>query len=79
MTRGALLPGDELAFASAKFRVHLTASDPEASADDDTEMLTEVSSDIEAEASADVEDADEPPFHTLSDSDVRFLSDDSDA
>lgn len=29
VTRGALLPGDELAFASIKFRVHLGPAEPE--------------------------------------------------
>jgi pSer/pThr/pTyr-binding forkhead associated (FHA) protein len=39
VTRGALLPGDELAFASAKFRVHLGPGEPEAGNHDRTEML----------------------------------------
>src|SRR5436190_6912969 len=40
VTRGALLPGDELAFASVRFRVHL-GPDPKEAVDQDerTEML----------------------------------------
>ncbi|MCA9116914.1 MAG: FHA domain-containing protein [Planctomycetaceae bacterium] len=40
VTRGALLPGDELSFASVRFRVHLGPAMPEASNDDPTEMIT---------------------------------------
>lgn len=40
VTRGALLPGDELAFASARFRVHLGPGDPGPAPDDRTEMLS---------------------------------------
>ncbi|MBW3540899.1 MAG: FHA domain-containing protein [Planctomycetes bacterium] len=40
VTRGALLPGDELAFASAKFRVHLGPGEPEVGPGDRTEMLS---------------------------------------
>ncbi|MFG0335580.1 MAG: FHA domain-containing protein [Maioricimonas sp. JB049] len=39
VTRGALLPGDELAFARVKFRVHLGPGEPESGPDDRTEML----------------------------------------
>ncbi|QDU36751.1 FHA domain protein [Maioricimonas rarisocia] len=39
VTRGALLPGDELAFARVKYRVHLGPGEPEAGPDDRTEML----------------------------------------
>lgn len=39
VTRGALLPGDELAFASAKYRVHLGPGEPEAGNYDRTEMI----------------------------------------
>lgn len=42
VTRGALLPGDELAFASVRFRVHLgpaEAEPDEVSPDEPTEML----------------------------------------
>jgi pSer/pThr/pTyr-binding forkhead associated (FHA) protein len=42
VTRGALLPGDELAFANAKFRVHLgpAAAAPLAMTRDRTEQMT---------------------------------------
>ncbi len=39
VTRGALLPGDELAFASAKYRVHLGPGEPQAGHFDRTEMI----------------------------------------
>lgn len=42
ISRGALLPGDQLAFASEKFRVHIgpdVPGTPEVSATDRTEML----------------------------------------
>ncbi|HUG92544.1 MAG TPA: FHA domain-containing protein [Planctomycetaceae bacterium] len=40
VTRGALLPGDELAFASARFRVHMGPGEPEPAYDDRTEMIS---------------------------------------
>ena len=40
VTRGALLPGDELAFASARFRVHLGPGEPEPAHDECTEMIS---------------------------------------
>lgn len=40
VTRGALLPGDELAFASSKFRVHLGPGKPAVEQNAPTEMLT---------------------------------------
>jgi pSer/pThr/pTyr-binding forkhead associated (FHA) protein len=40
VTRGALLPGDELSFASVKFRVDLGPPQPEAGHNEVTEMLT---------------------------------------
>lgn len=79
VTRGALLPGDELAFASVKFRVHMGPGAPEADYDDNTEMMTSYADDEEDSPSdGNVEEQfpgpDEGP---ASDSDVRFLSDDS--
>ena len=64
VVRGALLPGDELAFASVKFRVHLGPGDAEFGPDEATEML----SDPPAEPIFEDED---------SDSDVQLLPDDS--
>ncbi|QDT64377.1 FHA domain-containing protein [Calycomorphotria hydatis] len=40
VTRGALLPGDELAFASVKFRVHLGPDDPNQVHNQTTEDFT---------------------------------------
>jgi pSer/pThr/pTyr-binding forkhead associated (FHA) protein len=41
VTRGALLPGDELAFANARFRVYLGPDEsPEVPKDERTEMMT---------------------------------------
>ncbi len=39
VTRGALLPGDELAFANARFRVHLGPGEAPVAARDQTEQL----------------------------------------
>jgi pSer/pThr/pTyr-binding forkhead associated (FHA) protein len=64
VTRGALLPGDELSFASIKFRVHLGPGEAEFGADEATEMLTG----LPAESISEDED---------SDSDVQLLPDDS--
>lgn len=78
VTRGALLPGDELAFASVKFRVHLgpTVRDEEGQlgSDERTDLLER-----RPETPSEEYEADDPhaadPAH--SDSDVRLLSDDS--
>ena len=39
VTRGALLPGDELSFANAKFRVHMGPDEPEGGQDEATEIM----------------------------------------
>lgn len=101
VTRGALLPGDELAFASVKYRVFLGPSknapvvsmpsgDPEA-----TEMMRQPARELLADLAEDEDDVgsveelllppgagriDRGPLVAPadeSDSDVRFLSDDS--
>src|SRR4051812_25293757 len=76
VTRGALLPGDELAFASVKYRVHLGPgspdSDEEIAHDEQTGVLDYVDADDESDD--DQDDSDEP---MPSNSDVRLLSDDS--
>jgi pSer/pThr/pTyr-binding forkhead associated (FHA) protein len=71
VTRGALLPGDELAFAKAKYRVHLGPDDREAGHDEATEMMTSFQDAplLPLEEAAAVESG--------SESDVRLLSDDS--
>jgi pSer/pThr/pTyr-binding forkhead associated (FHA) protein len=77
VTRGALLPGDELAFASIKFRVHLGPSvqgEGEVDANERTGVInprTETPSDEYGEF--DSQDVDPGQ----SNSDVRLLSDDS--
>ena len=67
VTRGALLPGDELAFASVKFRVNLGPAEPDSDHNEVTEMLTMPP---EKRASTDRDDLD------ASSSEVRLLSDD---
>jgi len=70
VTRGALLPGDELAFANARFRVYLGPDEPEASPGraERTEMMT-----------AQVDDSinlDQDLDGLGSESDVRLIDDD---
>ena len=78
VTRGALLPGDELAFASLKFRVYLGPGEPEVGHNDRTEMLSGLtppeSDDDDSGEFAALDDMD-PDNH--SDSDVRLLPTDS--
>jgi pSer/pThr/pTyr-binding forkhead associated (FHA) protein len=71
VTRGALLPGDELAFASVKFRVHLGPDEPGGGddAEERTEMLSSVSG-VRAEELEFFEDR-------SSASDVRLANEDS--
>lgn len=74
ITRGALLPGDELAFSSVKFRVYLGPDAPNQSErDEQTEVLENESILQRAER---LEFA---PEDRASDSDVRLIPDDSDA
>jgi pSer/pThr/pTyr-binding forkhead associated (FHA) protein len=73
VTRGALLPGDELAFASMKFRVFLGPGAPDSedeiiSHDEQTGILEDLPEPLEEEYDAE---------EMQSKSDVRFLSDDS--
>ncbi len=70
VTRGALLPGDELAFASVKFRVSLGPGDSEVSSEEHTEMLTSLSG-IRAEELEIISD------DSSGSSDVRLIADDS--
>lgn len=71
VTRGALLPGDELAFASVKFRVNLGPGDSEVEREEHTEMLTSLSS-VRAEELEIISD------DSSGSSDVRLVRDDSD-
>jgi hypothetical protein len=69
-----LLPGDELTFASIKFRVHLGPSVP---GDEEDEEFGPDEETVEIN-SRDVPDEDfEPADSAPSKSDVRLLSDDS--
>lgn len=69
VTGGALLPGDELAFAGAKFRVHLGPDEP---ADNEDYMVTNT---LDLDASP---PAPAIPANADSESDVRMLSDEND-
>ena len=75
VTRGALLPGDELAFANARFRVYLGPDEPEPENDrpDRTEMMTSFPE--PGHASGDSFD-DEAVAGLGSESDVRLIGDD---
>ncbi len=75
MTRGALLPGDELAFASVKFRVHLGPSVPGEEDEEEVYGIDEETVEINPRDLAG-EDF-EPVDSAQSSSDVRLLSDDS--
>jgi len=87
VTRGALLPGDELAFASAKFQVHLGPAPPKAVNEHlATEMLTSFPQPSPLkkktpppENAPDAKPADDSPVVSPpdSDSDVRLLPDES--
>lgn len=77
ITRGALLPGDELAFASARFKVFLGPDEPPA----EHEHPTEVMSAVPEAAAADQFSIEASPEQAVgaevdSSSDVRLLPDD---
>jgi pSer/pThr/pTyr-binding forkhead associated (FHA) protein len=74
VTRGALLPGDELAFANARFRVYLGPDEPELDRRPDrTEMMTSFpAADLANDDSFD----DEAVAGLGSESDVRLIGDD---
>jgi pSer/pThr/pTyr-binding forkhead associated (FHA) protein len=73
VTRGALLPGDELAFGSQKFRVHLGPGEPEAGHDEKTEMLSVFRGVDDERDESELVAVDSV---AESDSDVRLLPDD---
>ena len=75
VTRGALLPGDELAFANARFRVYLGPDEPEADAAPPDR--TEVMESFPADGSGDSFDAGDEEGGLGSASDVRLLGDES--
>jgi pSer/pThr/pTyr-binding forkhead associated (FHA) protein len=70
VTSGALLPGDELAFAGAKFRVHMG---PDEGEDGEDYLATNTLDDL-----ADGPQEPSNPANQDSDSDVRMLSDEND-
>ncbi|HEV8002452.1 MAG TPA: FHA domain-containing protein [Planctomycetaceae bacterium] len=74
VTRGALLPGDELAFASVKFRVHLGPSVP---GEEDEEVISLDEETVEINPREIAGEDFEPVDSAQSSSDVRLLSDDS--
>jgi pSer/pThr/pTyr-binding forkhead associated (FHA) protein len=67
ITRGALLPGDELSFAGTSFRVHLSPDEPATDAREKTEIMSPI---------PDVEDEEIRFDDDASSSDVRLLDDD---
>lgn len=69
VTRGALLPGDELAFANVRFRVHLGPSP--SSLNDQTEALADLASALNADSDAELVGVD-------SQTGLPFLQDDED-
>ena len=77
VTRGALLPGDELAFANARFRVYLGPDEPEPdnSRPDRTEMMTSFPEPGPGSGDS-FEDDDEAVAGLGSESDVRLIGDD---
>ena len=85
VTRGALLPGDELAIANIKFRVHLGPGDPGVGHHEATEAFRLHNTDSRGTVANDASDAEAPAeefggveARTLeSDSDVRLLPVDS--
>jgi pSer/pThr/pTyr-binding forkhead associated (FHA) protein len=74
VTRGALLPGDELAFASIKFRVHLGPSEPGKDGEVGPDEHTSIIGSMPDLGDEEFESFDESAH---SRSDVRLLSDDS--
>ncbi|MCA9078850.1 MAG: FHA domain-containing protein [Planctomycetaceae bacterium] len=85
VSRGALLPGDELYFASVRYRIHLGPGEPDVGPHEHTEMLSALKvPDIGEETRSDefnipanAESSGE--MDVASDSDVRLLPHDSSA
>ncbi len=72
--RGALLPGDELAFGGLKFRVHLGPGTPDVGPDEKTEMLSIFTARAERARESELVVVDSA---VDSDSDVRLAPDES--
>lgn len=85
VTRGALLPNDELAFAGAKYRVHLGPGEPEVGNYEHTEMIDSDESDSFREYQAGAKPSDLPVADYAyrddedGDSDVHFYNGDEDS
>ena len=79
VTRGALLPGDELSFANARFRVYLGPSEPQAESQEGTEMMSgpPKSSPSRLDDSEEEDLEADGQVGTGSQSDVQLLSEDS--
>lgn len=78
VVRGALLPGDELAFAGEKFRVEMGPGDPEVEAMEEVQNAFTEEIDVQRREVAE-HFADYPPSPALSsESDVRFIEDEDD-
>ncbi|MDA1017921.1 MAG: FHA domain-containing protein [Planctomycetota bacterium] len=76
VTRGALLPGDELAFASIKFRVHL-GPDPDVEDDGEADSY-EKTEYMSRGGHASDSDGSDAEYGDSADADVRLLSDEYD-
>jgi pSer/pThr/pTyr-binding forkhead associated (FHA) protein len=76
VTRGALLPGDELAFASVKYRVHLGPGE-EVNSEDRTEMISAFEPAESLEVDFEVDSELDDVASDRSNSDVRLLPSDS--
>ncbi len=89
VTRGALLPGDELAFANAKYKVHLGPDDPDMVEYDagteamlappkrqpDEDRMDEDDGDVRPAKVSYSDSGDVVPLEKASQSDVRLLTD----
>lgn len=77
IARGALLPGDELAFASKRYRVHIGPAEPRVGANEKTEMLTSFPLPLPAEQKSSLKPGiSDTPSDSGSESDVRLLGPD---
>ncbi len=77
VTRGALLPGDELSLATTRFRVHLGPDSPEANNNEVTQRIESLPADLDDDDAEEILELEEFPeeIGRSSESDVRFLTD----
>ena len=74
---GAFLPGDELAFASKRYRVHIGPAEPRVGANEKTEMLTSFPLPLPAAQKSSLKPGiSDTPSDSGSESDVRLLGPD---